>query len=88
MQNKVSAVPEEDLRFNRHRGGEDSSTYQISVSLMARSWKSTRKKNNAEICGAVLYRLLLSAKIHLWGTAITGRRSVFLKQRDYPSVYG
>ncbi len=30
MQNKVSAVPEEDLRFNRHRGGEDSSPYQMS----------------------------------------------------------
>ena len=29
MQNKVSAVPEEDLRFNRHRGGEDSSPYQM-----------------------------------------------------------
>ena len=60
----------------------------VSVSLAARSWKSTRKKNNAEIWRAVLCRPMRSVKIHLWGTAITGRRLVFLKQRDYPSDYG
>ena len=44
----------------------------ISVSLTARSWRLRRKKNNAEIWRAVLCRPLLSVKIHLWGTAITG----------------
>ena len=31
VQNKVSAVPEEDLRYNRHRGGKDSSPYEMPL---------------------------------------------------------
>ncbi len=51
----------------------------ISISLTARSWKSTRKKTIMQkSVGAVLCRPVLSVKIHLWGTAITvGGQSFF-----------
>ena len=35
-----------------------------------------------------LWRLVFSDNISIWGTAIMGRWSVSLKQRDYPSDYG
>ena len=31
MQNKVSAVPEEDLRYNRHRGRKDSHSAEMPL---------------------------------------------------------
>ena len=38
--------------------------------------------------GAVLCRPVLSVKIHLWGTAITGRRSVLLRGGIIPPTTG
>lgn len=38
--------------------------------------------------GAVLYRPMLSVKINLWGTAITGKRSVFLRRGTIPLTVG
>lgn len=41
-----------------------------------------------EYAGADLYRLSVSVKIKLWGTAITGRRSVFLCRGTIPLTTG
>ncbi len=55
------------------------------------AWEKQIKEGDAlEKWRAVLCRPMLSVKIHLWGTAITGRRSVFRCKRrgDCPSDYG